>query len=64
MLGTKEYAEAFASYFNFEILEMEQISGPDVLDALASIGLTLVLDNADAAATGYLEAVQDHLNRA
>lgn len=40
----REHAEDLAAYLNENILENDELAGYDILDALASLGITVVED--------------------
>jgi hypothetical protein len=50
-------AEQLAAYISNEILEEEDLGTLDVLDALASLGLTLVEDQISESALTYQESL-------
>lgn len=50
----RTHAQDLADYFNDNVLDHDQISGVDILEALASLGTTLVEDPvADSTLTYY-----------
>lgn len=53
----KPLAEQLAGYISNENLDHDALSTHDVLDALASLGLTLVEDQIGASALTYQEAL-------
>ena len=55
----KPLAERLAAYISNEILEEEDLGTLDVLDALASLGLTLVEDQIAESALTYQESLPD-----
>ena len=52
----KPLAEQLAAYISDEILDHDALSTHDVLDALASLGLTLVEDQISESALTYQES--------
>jgi hypothetical protein len=55
----KPLAEQLAAYINNEILAHDELGTVDVLDALASLGLTLVEDQIGESALTYRETLPD-----
>lgn len=55
----KPLAEQLASYISNEILTDGELGTLDILDALASLGLTLVEDQISESALTYQESLPD-----
>ncbi len=53
------HAQDLADYLNDDVLDNDRISSADILDALASLGITLVEDQVGDSALAYYELLSD-----
>ena len=53
------HARDLADYLNDDVLDNDRISGADILDALASLRITLVEDQVGDSALSYNELLSD-----
>lgn len=53
-------ARALADYLNESVLDYERVSTADILDALASLGVTLVEDQIGESTLTYQELLSEH----
>lgn len=55
----RAHAKALADYLNDTVLDHDELTGADILDALASLGITLVEDPVADSTHTYYESLSE-----